>query len=53
VGGALLIAGEMGRARETWRQEGERENHELKWANEILGKVAAWIAQAGLDRRPE
>ena len=30
----------------------ERENHELKRANEILRKASAFFAQAELDRRP-
>lgn len=33
-------------------KELERENRELKRANEILRKVAAFFAQAVLDRRP-
>jgi transposase-like protein len=31
----------------------ERENHELKRANEILRKASAYFAQAELDRRPK
>jgi len=31
----------------------ERENVELKRANEILRKAAAFFAQAELDRRPK
>jgi transposase len=31
----------------------ERENRELKRANEILRKASAYFAQAELDRRPE
>ena len=31
----------------------ERENHELKRANEILRKAAAFFAQAELGRRPK
>ena len=31
----------------------ERENLELKRANEILRKAAAFFAQAELDRRPK
>jgi transposase len=30
----------------------ERENRELRRANEILRKASAWFAQAELDRRP-
>jgi transposase len=30
----------------------ERENRELRWANEILRKASAYVAQAELDRRP-
>ena len=30
----------------------ERENRELKRANEILRKASAYFAQAELDRRP-
>jgi transposase-like protein len=29
----------------------ERENRELKWANEILRKASAFFAQAELDRK--
>ena len=31
----------------------ERENQELRRANEILRKASAFFAQAGLDRRPK
>jgi transposase len=31
----------------------ERENHELRRANEILRKASAYFAQAELDRRPK
>ena len=31
----------------------ERENRELKQANEILRKASAYFAQAELDRRPK
>jgi transposase-like protein len=31
----------------------ERENHELRRANEILRKASAFFAQAELDRRPK
>jgi transposase len=31
----------------------ERENRELRRANEILGKASAYFAQAELDRRPK
>ena len=31
----------------------ERENRELKRANEILRKASAFFAQAELDRRPK
>jgi len=34
-------------------KELERENKELKQANEILRKAAAFFAQAELDRRPK
>ena len=34
-------------------RELERENHELKRANEILRKASAYFAQAELDRRPK
>ncbi len=34
-------------------KELERENRELRRANEILGKVSAYFAQADLDRRPK
>jgi len=34
-------------------KELERENRELKQANEILRKAAAFFAQAELDRRPK
>jgi len=34
-------------------RELERENRELKRANEILRKAAAFFAQAELDRRPK
>jgi transposase-like protein len=33
-------------------KELERENRELKRANEILRKASAYFAQAELDRRP-
>lgn len=29
----------------------ERENRELRWANEILRKASAFLAQVQLDRR--
>jgi len=34
-------------------KELERENRELKRANEILRKASVYFAQAGLDRRPK
>lgn len=34
-------------------KELERENRELKRANEILRKAAAFFAQAELDRKPK
>jgi len=34
-------------------KELERENRELKQANEILRKASAFFAQAELDRRPK
>jgi len=42
-----LTGAEQGRLKEL-----ERENRELKRANEILRKAAAFFAQAELDRRP-
>jgi len=36
-----------------WMKELERENRELRRANEILRKAAAFFAQAELDRRPK
>ena len=36
-----------------WLKELERENRELKRANEILRKASAFFAQAELDRRPK
>jgi transposase len=51
------IAAKIGCTAETlrkWvRQELERENRELKRANEILRKASAFFAQAELDRRPK
>lgn len=41
-------SGELERVKEL-----ERENRELKRANEILRKAAAFFAQAELDRRPK
>lgn len=43
-----LTAGDRARL-----QELERENRELKRANEILRKASAYFAQAELDRRPK
>jgi transposase len=46
-----------GLRRPTWREERERlkalerENRELRQANEILRKASAYFAQAELDRR--
>ena len=48
-------AGKRGRQRTDERlrlKELERENHELRRANEILRKASAFFAQAELDRRP-
>ena len=42
-----LTTGERQRLKEL-----ERENRELKRANEILRKASAYFAQAELDRRP-
>ena len=42
-----LTTDERGRLKEL-----ERENRELKRANEILRKASAYFAQAELDRRP-
>ena len=44
---AGLTTGERERLKEL-----ERENRELKRANEILRKASAFFAQAELDRRP-
>jgi transposase-like protein len=44
------IAGKFGCTAETLRHF-ERENRELKRANEILRKASAFFAQAELDRR--
>ncbi len=43
-----LTTEERGRLKEL-----ERENRELKRANEILRKASAYFAQAELDRRPK
>ena len=43
-----LTTGEQARLKEL-----ERENRELKRANEILRKASAYFAQAELDRRPK
>ena len=43
-----LTSGERERVKEL-----ERENRELRRANEILRKAAAFFAQAELDRRPK
>jgi transposase len=43
-----ISSGERERVKEL-----ERENRELKRANEILRKAAAFFAQAELDRRPK
>jgi transposase-like protein len=43
-----LTTGERERMKEL-----ERENRELKRANEILRKASAYFAQAELDRRPK
>ena len=45
---AGLTTGERERLKEL-----ERENRELKRANEILRKASAFFAQAELDRRPK
>jgi transposase len=45
---AGISSGERERVKEL-----ERENRELKRANEILRKAAAFFAQAELDRRPK
>ena len=45
-------AGLTGSERERLK-ELERENRELKRANEILRKASAFFAQAELDRRPK
>jgi transposase len=46
--GAGLTSSEQERLKQL-----ERENFELKRANEILRKAAAFFAQAELDRRPK
>ena len=43
-----LTTGERERLKEL-----ERENRDLKRANEILRKASAYFAQAELDRRPK
>ncbi len=43
----------MSSSKLTRLKELERENRELKQANEILRKAAAFFAQAELDRRPK
>jgi transposase len=48
------IAGKIGCTSESlrrWVQQLERENRELKRANEILRTASAYFAQAELDRR--
>jgi transposase len=45
---AGLTTGERDRLKDL-----ERENRELKRANEILRKASAYFAQAELDRRPK
>jgi transposase len=47
-----LRAGKTSSDRERLK-EVERENRELKRANEILRKASAYFAQAELDRRPK
>ena len=43
-----LTSGERGRLKEL-----ERENRQLRQANEILRKASAFFAQAELDRKPK
>ena len=47
------IRGSMSTADRERLKELERENLELKRANEILRKASAYFAQAELDRRPK
>ena len=50
--GAQVCGAEAQTEREQLKQL-ERENRELKRANEILRKAAAFFAQAELDRKPK
>jgi len=47
------VRGGMSTADRERLKELERENRELKRANEILRKASAYFAQAELDRRPK
>ena len=47
------IRGGMSSSERDRLKELERENRELKRANEILRKASAYFAQAELDRRPK
>lgn len=47
------VRGGMSTADHKRLKELERENRELKRANEILRKASAYFAQAELDRRPK
>ena len=49
----MSIRGGMSTSERERLKELERENRELKRANEILRKASAYFAQAELDRRPK
>ncbi len=47
------LRGGMTTSEREWLKQLERENRELKRANEILRKASAYFAQAELDRQPK